>query len=349
VVEDPHCNSQDVTSTGVIGQVTACWQNIVSKLHKALSPSVISILSALNAGAPPAGASPAALRDACCRFRQFLLDLLANNDFNVHCTLTVPPCPPLPQEQPANNLAGVAVGNAAYNATVVAAVQEMYKILWQLILDCLCLALLPRCSPDPCDNRLILACVTVRNGKIERICNFACRQYAGSFPSLYYWLSAVPIFAKIARELQRLCCEGAVLDIVDPNHAFQNAIFAGDFALPQVFLANVNALLGKFSLESVFNLAKPNAISLPTLLGANIEQAAATLRQAGVQFAERAVESAAAVPDTQTGNLLAGTGDHIVMYRAGQNVVGFGRYDLGQEVADLRARVDALSAGRRKG
>jgi hypothetical protein len=39
-------------------------------------------------------------------------------------------------------------------------------------LGCLCLSLLPPCPPAPCDNRLILACVTVLNGKITNICHF---------------------------------------------------------------------------------------------------------------------------------------------------------------------------------
>ena len=53
--------------------------------------------------------------------------------------------------------------------------------------DCLCETSRLHARPDPLDNRVILACVTVKG---ERSCvsaDFGCRSYAGSFPSLYYW------------------------------------------------------------------------------------------------------------------------------------------------------------------
>ncbi len=53
-----------------------------------------------------------------------------------------------------------------------------------------CLPLLLPCPPDPCDDRICLACVTVVEGKVVDICNFKCRHQVFTFQTLYGWLSA---------------------------------------------------------------------------------------------------------------------------------------------------------------
>ena len=78
--------------------------------------------------------------------------------------------------------------------------------LIQYAADCICQAFLPPCPANPQDDRLILACLTIKNGKIIHICNFSCRHYAGSFPSFYYWLSLVPIIPIFGKVLQYICC-----------------------------------------------------------------------------------------------------------------------------------------------
>jgi hypothetical protein len=82
----------------------------------------------------------------------------------------------------------------------------LMNALIDYIVDAVCMKLLPPCPATPCDDRLILACVTIRNGKIVHICNFACRHYAGSFNSLAYWTSAVPIVAAISSIVRQICC-----------------------------------------------------------------------------------------------------------------------------------------------
>jgi hypothetical protein len=69
---------------------------------------------------------------------------------------------------------------------------------------------MPSCPEPSCDNRLILACVTVQNGQIMDICHFGSgRQQVVTFPVLYYWLSYFGIDAKLdvfINNLQRTCC-----------------------------------------------------------------------------------------------------------------------------------------------
>ena len=190
VVEDPGCDTREVIRPGtLLGNIRECLQ-LIPKFYAQFSPQVKAILDAIVQGQNPA-ATPQQIADACCRMRQALIDLISTAIFSVHCDLMrqVPPCGGVVQD-PAGG-----PGNAA---AAIDAIKQMNKILEQLLLDCLCHALLPPCGGDPCDDRLILACVTIRNGRILRICNFSCRTYAGSFPAIFYWLSAFP-FSRISQ------------------------------------------------------------------------------------------------------------------------------------------------------
>ncbi len=82
----------------------------------------------------------------------------------------------------------------------------LLNALIDYIVDAVCMKLLPPCPASPCDDRLILACVTIKNDKIVHICNFACRHYAGSFNSLAYWTSVVPVVSAINSVVRKICC-----------------------------------------------------------------------------------------------------------------------------------------------
>ncbi|HEY0370958.1 MAG TPA: hypothetical protein VGD79_03100 [Thermoanaerobaculia bacterium] len=133
----------------------------------------------------------------CCRFRRALRELYVQNPLNVRCSgFDCPPCSRDPQ----------APGQIDREAILC-----LVNALVDYIVGAVCLKLLPPCPPTPCDNRLILACVTVRNGKIVHICNFACRHYAGSFNSLMYWTSIVPVVSIISQVVRRICCAPSAL------------------------------------------------------------------------------------------------------------------------------------------
>jgi hypothetical protein len=231
---------------------------------------------------------------------------------------------------------------------------QMNQILEQLLLDCTCRALMPACSADPCQDRVILACLTIQQGRIVDICNFTCRSFAGSFPALYYWLSAFPIFNQILAQVRRLCCGTNIIDSVDPANTFRNAARSGGYAAPRAFAANLDAILGRFSLESIANLAGPGSISLPALAGQPVNQVERTLKEANIAYVQQTVQSAADVPppSSPTANLFASPGQKIVVYVAGDTVAGFGPFDLARDVADLRAQVaelqQQLATGKRK-
>ncbi len=147
----------------------------------------------------------------CCRLRRALRDLYAANPLNVRCVpFDCPPCsettppPPDSTQPPGNTTPG---GGSQLDSLCC-----LFDALLNYIVDGICMLFLPPCPPQPCEDRVILACVTIKDGKIVHICNHACRHYAGSFNSVEHWLSAVPMISLIGRLLREVCCSDDVLD-----------------------------------------------------------------------------------------------------------------------------------------
>ena len=83
------------------------------------------------------------------------------------------------------------------------------RILFDLLLECWCSALLPPC-PDPVPSDCVpLAVVTIQRGRdcrVVEICNWEARKFAVTLPSIFYWLPRT-LFAQIRAAVQRLCCQ----------------------------------------------------------------------------------------------------------------------------------------------
>jgi hypothetical protein len=107
-------------------------------------------------------------------------------------------------------------------------IQLSIQALLVALRECICHNLLPPCPTDPTDDRLILACLTVKDGEIIDICNFGCRQFAGSFPSFFYWLSAVPIVPLIKKFIDDYCCQTDVQQARDVAPQFAARAMAGN-------------------------------------------------------------------------------------------------------------------------
>lgn len=96
--------------------------------------------------------------------------------------------------------------DATYGRQAQVALQALVAVGWQYVVDCVCQKLLPSCPPDPCDDRLTLACLTIVDGKIVSICNYGCRTYSGSWPTFNRWLSLVPVLPLLGVLLEYVCC-----------------------------------------------------------------------------------------------------------------------------------------------
>ena len=97
--------------------------------------------------------------------------------------------------------------------------REQYKALIlmtamfaQLLLDCICNALLVPCAECDEEEGVLLACFTVRGRQIEKICNTVRKQLITG-PSLQYWIQ--PLFSSFETIFKWLCCEVDLVEMVD--------------------------------------------------------------------------------------------------------------------------------------
>jgi hypothetical protein len=74
---------------------------------------------------------------------------------------------------------------------------------FQYLIDCFCDALLVPCTPCEEPEGVLIACVTVEDGKVVKICNVARTQLITG-PSLRYWFG--PLFTGKHWLLEWLCC-----------------------------------------------------------------------------------------------------------------------------------------------
>jgi hypothetical protein len=93
-----------------------------------------------------------------------------------------------------------------YRAGVINAFADLLAGLLQYLKDCFCDHLLVDCPTCDEEDKLYLACITIKNGQVFKICNFSLRKYVHSFPTWEYWLSLVPILPLIRFAIEKLCC-----------------------------------------------------------------------------------------------------------------------------------------------
>jgi hypothetical protein len=158
-----------------------------------------------------------------------------------------------------------------YKSQAQVAIQSLVAVVWSYIVGCLCQRLLPTCPPDPCDDRLILACLTIVDGKIVSICNYGCRTYAGSWPTFNRWLSLVPVLPLLGVLLEYLCCldwyrpewgrKGnrlmAAVEHIDPTYS-RARLYESDFSQLHGLLAGFRRVRDNLSAANL-----PAAVSDP--------------------------------------------------------------------------------------
>lgn len=206
-----------------------------------LSEHDVQVLSQLGQENPGSTVSLDDVHAAICHLRAAIVATLAADTRATRCQLLrtaseITLAPPGEQED-----------QEEYLEKARAALTDLGAVAIQMVLDCICRAFLPQCEEDPCDERVELACITVKAGKIIAICNHSCRRYAGAFPSVFYWMSAVPLIPLISRLLAMICCQPDLLrrnsplvnDLVpalraiDPTGRLGRKVIENDFALPR--------------------------------------------------------------------------------------------------------------------
>jgi predicted nucleic acid-binding Zn-ribbon protein len=374
-------NVKEALEDTLLAKVIACFTSLKGFLEKKLPRSAYNVLTPLAfTGNIDANISLDELYRYCCCLRQAIHELYVQDPLNTHCqtldVLSQVVCEP-PSRVNLNDEQAAAQARTAYVEQVRVTLYDLLALLMQYILDCVCQALLPPCSPAPGDDRLILACMTVKNDQIIDICNFCHRRYAGSFPALNYWLSLVPIIPLIAYAVERLCCYDwlkrdfsqrqdkqqaslfrgnlvngltSLLDRVDPSGSLRKEIFADNFAMPRSYATKFEQIISKVSSPAkIAELLQPGAFNLTKIIDKSVAEATSALQEAGVTPVVHAVASADEMPILRhlTTSPFAMAGDHVVLYHANDKVVGYAAYapppDIDQVKNDVTALKDAVA------
>jgi hypothetical protein len=93
-----------------------------------------------------------------------------------------------------------------YRSGIFGAFIDLLGGFLQYLKDCFCDHLLVNCPDCNEQDAIYLACVSVRQNQVHRVCNFSRRRYVKSFPTVTYWLSLVPILPLINRAVEQVCC-----------------------------------------------------------------------------------------------------------------------------------------------
>jgi hypothetical protein len=241
------------------------------------------------------------------------------------------------------------------------------EIILAAVLDCLCSSLLPPCPGAVCDNRLILACVTVQNGKITNICHFGGgRKQVVTFPALFYWLSIFGFdkaVTALGHFLELLCCG---------EEEQRRTVFNGDYNSRAVFVsgssgnpATMNHAMASFIAEklgaAVVNTASDTAkaVDLRPIVGLETARAQRLLESYGLKtggagFIQKDVSADPAWTDeaVAAGAAYAPAAFDVTkpltMFTKGSMVVGFDITSptdvLSAQIADLQQQVNNLTS-----
>jgi hypothetical protein len=226
----------------------------------------------------------------------------------------------------------------AYRERLVASSQTLVLLVVSYLRDCLCHAINPTCSA-PCDDRIVLGCLTWRDGKVLDICNLQCRQYAGSFVSRRYWL---PVLPAVMWALGLLCCFPLVgrrsngrlamaraMDRADPSRSVRTLLAQDDFKLVSNVRKSAASTIAGLRPAALRERYAPSAsaVNLALLQGQSKTSAEKALRKANVDV-ETVEVSAAEVDAGLKGTLrfpVAEPGDKIVQFVHQGKVLAFGR------------------------
>jgi len=269
--------------------------------------------------------------DAVCDLYDAVVELYENDPLSTRCTY--------PQE-----LAAIQCTPQGQNETDEEYLARMRETVRQLLVlvvvyarDCVCDALLPPCPPEPCDDRLILACVTVKDGKVTDICNLACRRYAGSFVSRGYWFPVGPVLGWLAGVL---CCfpilaqgrrrgidPARILRAVDPDAALRTVVADQDFALVAELRRRAARLAGRLrgpQWRAFVSRWLGQRVNLAGYVGRSAASTTSALNRRKMRTRVVEVDDPANVPVLGAGILpLVPADTPIVLYVHRNKVVGF--------------------------
>ncbi|MGB8769091.1 MAG: hypothetical protein WCC92_05730 [Candidatus Korobacteraceae bacterium] len=282
-----------------------------------------------------------------CNYLLAVNQYFAKNSAVTHCKIL-------------DDLAAIKVPAGADVPVYIGIVAEIKLLLVYALLDCVCFSLLPPCAPDPCDNRLILACVTVQDGSIVDICHFTGRKQLITLHDLHYWLGPFGVdnlLAAITKALASVCCaeekqlsgfSNLSLGKAYDQEAINSAGVSNAAVLNRIAAHYVSQTLGASALNSIAPGAR--AVDLRPLVGQPMETVQRTLEQQGFkQVTPQSVDEDASwtpyavASSAQFAPAAVSAGQPLTVYTKGTVAVGFDVVDpTTARLNDLQAQVTAL-------
>jgi len=299
---DASCDSLDSALAGtfpmkVVECIRALQPKLTTGLTKGMQRSAASLATGGQVGLNSVG------REAVCQLYANVVNLYQADPLRTQCVLpeelqTIDCSPRGPNET-----------EDQFRARLALVLQQLLMLVVLYLRDCVCASLLPPCPGDVCDDRIVLACVTLKQGRVVDICNLSCRRYAGSFVNRDYWLPIGPLLSLLAA---KLCCfplavpkrDVAVPGDVAAGHSFTtlrrgvplsryanllSAVRSDDFALPRLWRARVSDLIAQVREQNpLLRVEKsldetPGTIRLAGFLHGDASKAAAKLQAEGVK------------------------------------------------------------------
>ncbi len=232
---------------------------------------------------------------------------------------------------------------SAYADRMGAAAAAILMLIVAYVRDCICYQLMPPCPEPACDDRVILACMTVRDGRVVDICNFDCRRHAGSFVARNYWLPIGPIIGWV---IGMLCCTPLLgrkrgrLSSSDRVRMFvaqarvsnvRNAVLRDDFAVVRGWQERARSFGRSIRFDSLLRrtdrIAEPLAdnVNLAAFMGMEVATAHSGLADAQVVIESTQVLAAdEPLPVRMALFPSATAGDRLIAYERAGRIVGFG-------------------------
>jgi hypothetical protein len=268
-----------------------------------------------------------AIQAVVARMKKDIIEFSQINN-PVHCNLIDQLCaidkrfrvaPPLDRTR-------LEVGAVGSTGSVAQALREYFLLYVQLLIDCICNALLIPCN-DCCEPEyVLLACLKVREGKVISICNTVRTQVLSGM-SVRYWLQ--PLFSIVGYIMEYLCC---TLDL--SKYVGDRAGFAGlhrkvmqtmnTYKVAQAYSSNLFQQ-AKIKAVAIPNPAdNPNQSSATNFYKQPLDQVQKNLAAMGVSFTVKraaTVEEAYSLRNIPLQTLTVNRGAHVELLVAPDNTV----------------------------
>ncbi|MEZ5082194.1 MAG: DUF6519 domain-containing protein [Bacteroidales bacterium] len=150
----------------------------------------------------------------------------------------------------------------AYRNDVLEAFVDLFGKFMQYLKDCICDQFLLNCPGCDEEDKIYLACVSIRENQVYKVCNFSKRKYVKSFPAFDYWLSFIPIAPLLRKVFETACC--TVLPDLFANFSTGERTSSG-FGVRGTQVKYGYASLQNLNFSSMFSERKSQVNSLQTM------------------------------------------------------------------------------------